>query len=281
MIRTPTFLAVPAICFALSAPVAAAPAPAGSTVPSAEQLTAQAMEIDWNLKHSSVAARIDAGTRARSERLLDRARGEIAAGHLRTARELLRQAATPLVAMKPAPQAAAHPNRSRQLAEMRSALESITRGAEQIAREKGLETTLAADTRAAIRRSEDLQRAGQPTRALQHLQQRYRAVKTQVAEWRDGREFVVRAPDARDAQQWDDGVRRIDERRQITEYLIVEARAEGVDPAPLQEALSLADRSLQLASVHANDRRWDQAYQVLELAYAQIEASWRKVGIEW
>ena len=250
-------------------------------MPTADQLTAQVMEVDWNLRHSSVSTRLDAATMARSERLLDRARDEIGAGHLKTARDLIRQAALPLTTMKPVAQAASHPNRSRQLVELRTTLESITRGAEEIAREKGMSTTLAADTRAAIRKSESLQRAGQPTRAIEHLQQRYAAVQETIASWRDGREFVVRAPERRDERQWDDGVRRIDERRQITEYLIVEAKAEGIDPTPLFEALSTADQTLQAASSHASARRWDQAYRTLDIAYAQIEASWKQVGVEW
>jgi hypothetical protein len=275
-------LTLPVLMAALAAPLASAAEPrARSALPTPEQVTAQIMEVDWNLKHSSVSVRLDASTRSRSERLLDRARDEIAAGHLKTARGLIRQAAVPLVAMKPSEQTVAHPSRVRQLVEMRATLKSITRGAEEIALQKGLENTLVADTRAVIQRSEDLQRAGQFTRAKQHLQERSQVVNTLVAEWRDGRELVVRAPDSRDEKQWYDGVRRIDERRQITEYLIVEAKAEGIDPAPLHEALSVADRSLETASGHAKERRWDQAYRSLDLAYAQIEASWKKVGIEW
>ena len=155
-------LRVPVLCLALAfaAPAVAATAPANIPAPNAQQLTARIMEVDWNLKNSSVAARLDATTRARSERLLDRAREEIEAGHLKTAQGLIRQAAVPLVAMKPAHQAVAHPSRARELVEMRTTLKSISRGAEEIAREQGIENTLVADTLRVIRRSEELQRAG-------------------------------------------------------------------------------------------------------------------------
>ena len=101
------------------------------------------------------------------------------------------------------------------------------------------------------------------------------------AKLRDGKVLVVKAPEFRDARQWEEGLRRIDERRYLTEYLLVEARAEGLDERPLVDALAIADRSTETANALAREKRWDQAYASLELAYLQIEDQWRKAGIDW
>ena len=257
----------------LAGPAAAAPAD--------DRLLRQIDETAWNLEHSSVAPRIDAEQRKRALQQLDQARQELAAGHRKTAQGLIRQASSPLVAMSPASQSTSHPNRIRQLSELRATVRSITEGAQQVARDKGVTTQVALDTRKALRRSESLQRQGRTTEAIDLLQQHYEQVQGKVATWRNGDLFVVRTPEGRDAGQWEDGVRRIDERKQLTEYLIVEARAEGIDPSPLYEALRIADTSLEKASTYASDQRWDQAYRSLELAYAQIEESWKQVGVEW
>lgn len=236
-------------------------------------------ETDWNLKHSSIAPTIDRATRGRSAALLERARTEIAAGHLRTAQDLIRQAARPLVEMDTA--MVAHPDPTRQFNDLRAALESITIGAEAVAREKGKPMALQPASRQAIARSEQLLEQGQTDDAMATLRERYVEVKQTVATLRDGDQIVIRAPDGRDAAHWEDGVRRMDDRRHLTEYLIIEARAEGIDDAPLQEAMSIAERSLKTAEEHARLQRWDQAYASLDLAYVQIEEQWKKVGLEW
>lgn len=257
----------------LAGPAAAAPAD--------DRLHRQIDETAWNLQHSSVSTRIDAGQKQRALRLLEQARQELAAGHRKTAQGLIRQAASPLVAMSPASQSASHPDRLRQLSELRETVRSIADGAVEVAREKGVSTPIALETRKVLRRSDALQRQGRTTQAIELLQKHYAQVQVQVAAWRDGDRFVIRAPDGQDAAQWDDGRRRIEDRRALTEYLIVEARAEGIDPSPLYEAIRIADTSLEKASSYASSQRWDQAYRTLDLAYAEIEGSWKKVGVEW
>ena len=245
----------------------------------AGDLDRQIRETDWNLKHSSVAPTIDRATQSRSAALLERARAEIAAGHLRTAQDLIRQAARPLVEMDMTE--VAHPDPTRQFSDLRAALESITIGAEAVAREKGKPMTLQPASRQAIARSERLLKQGRTDDAMETLRKRYVEVKQTVATLRDGDLVVIRAPDGRDAKHWEDGLRRMDERRYLTEYLIIEARAEGIDDAPLHEALAIAQRSVKTAEDHARVQRWDQAYASLDLAYVQIEEQWKKVGLEW
>ena len=280
MPATTRFLIAALLAGILSVPVQANP---GTRPISDAELLRQIDETDWSLKYSSVAPRIDAAQQLRSAALLARAREEIAVRHLRTAQDLIRQAAAPLVAMTSSPSdlATSHPEPRRQLEELTSALVSISEGADQIAREKGIAAPLLDETRAALRQSDELQHQGKPQLALELLNQRYAAVQAMVARWRDGGLFIVKAPDGRDQNQWEDGVRRIDERKQLTEYLITEANAEGIDATPLFEALSIADDSLQAATGYASSQRWDKAYRSLDLAYARIEASWKKVGIEW
>ena len=248
----------------------------------AEALQQQADEIDWNLRNSSISTRVTVKQMSRSQSLLSKARSEIAAGHYRTARNLLRQAAAPLVTMTAL--APAHPDQRRMVSEIQAALNSITEGAAEIAREKGdsrAQSELMAETRSAIRKSQVLLRQSKTAQAAELLQDRYAEVQRLVALWRDGANLIVKAPKFGDESQWQDGLRRIDERKQLTEYLIIEAKADDIDPAPLYAALNIADRSVKTASDYAARKQWDEAFRSLDLAYVQIEATWKEVGLEW
>lgn len=270
------------ILFFLSAfLVVAVPAAAAPTTPARDALLERIGETEHSLRHSSVAGRIDEARRARSIRLLDDARQAVADGHLKTARELLRQAAAPLAAMSNGPATARDSGNARRTAELRAALESISDGAAAIATSPAEADRVRTATRQAIDRSRALERRGKTGAALTVLRDRYLTVQATVAGWRDGKEFVVRTPDARDAAQWPDALRRIEERRLMTEALIAEAQAEGIDTAALHQALAAAESSVVQATGLAGAARWDQAYRTIDLAYAQIETSWRSIGIEW
>lgn len=67
----------------------------------------------------------------------------------------------------------------------------------------------------------------------------------------------------------------------MTELLITEASAEGIDPAPLHAGLKQAEQLRMEATRMAEGQRWDKAMQSLEVAYVKFEDSWRQVGLEW
>lgn len=274
MPRLPVALTAVLLAAALAASAAESP-------PADRELMRQIEAMRWSLNHSSSASRIDAGQRARSEDLLERARVEAMRGRIYVARDLVDQAAEPLAAMSPAAMAAPHPDPWRQFDELRSALDSITEGAALIVDSAETAGVLYAETAAAIRRSDALKRDGATNEALRVLHARYNAVQMIVAARRDGRLLVVELPRDRGAAQWSDGVRRIDDRKELTHVLILEAQAEGIDATALRSALATADESFRTASDHAAGQRWDQAFRWLDRSYALLEESWKSVGIEW
>ena len=141
-------------------------------VPDAAELERRIAETDWNIKYSSVSKVLDAGTQSRADTLLVKARGEIAAGNLRTARDLIEQAGEPLWTMRSEPRAGNHPDQARQYAELKEVLLSITAGTEKAAQADGKKIALQVDTRAAIRKAESLQREGKSEQAISVLRER-------------------------------------------------------------------------------------------------------------
>lgn len=244
-------------------------------------LRQQSEVIEWNLKNSSVASRLDKNTLANSLALLGNARREITAGKLNAAERLIDRAALPLHEMTPAAMAGRHPDTAALLAERSEALASITEGAEEIARERNAATDFAAQARAALARSLALQQRGQLNKALAVVDEAYVMVQKEVARRRNGETYYLPIPKGPADAQWADGLRRFEERKQLTEYLIQEADAGGLDTAPLLFGMRAADDSHRVATEQAKAQRWDLALQSLDQAYLSFENSWKEVGLEW
>jgi hypothetical protein len=245
------------------------------------QLAQEIERLDWNLRHSSVAPKLSPETQGRSLNRIDEARKALAAGDTRLAEDLAAEAALPLTTVAIRGPLDSHPEKLRYFREIRQALLSITDSAERIAREEGQPRDYRGATLVAIARAEHELKAGEVKAAFATIGGRYDEVSRVAADYRRGRSFYVRAPEWRDERQFADGIRRIDERRFLTEALIVEAQAEGIDQTPLIEALAIASTSLAQATAYAGEQRWEQAYQSLELAFAEIEDRWRRVGLDW
>lgn len=237
--------------------------------------------IEWNLKNSSVASRVNKNTLDNSLALLGNARREIAAGKLNAAERLIDRAALPLHEMTPAAMAGQHPDTVALLAERSEALASITEGAEAIARERNTSTDFAAQARAALARSLALQQRGQLNKARAVVDEAYAMVQQELARRRNGETYYVPIAKGPADAQWADGLRRFEERKQLTEYLIQEADAGGLDTAPLLFGLRAADDSRRVATEQAKAQRWDLALQSLDQAYLNFENSWKEVGLEW
>lgn len=244
-------------------------------------LRQQSEVIEWNLKNSSVASRLDKNTLANSLALLGNARREITAGKLNAAERLIDRAALPLHEMTPAAMAGRHPDTAALLAERSEALASITEGAEAIARERDTSTDFAAQARAALARSLALQQRGQLNKALAVVDEAYAMVQQEMARRRNGETYYVPIAKGPADAQWADGLRRFEERKQLTEYLIQEADAGGLDTAPLLFGMRAADDSHRVATEQAKAQRWDLALQSLDQAYLSFENSWKEVGLEW
>lgn len=237
--------------------------------------------IEWNLKNSSVASRVDKTALDKSLALLGNARREIAAGKLNAAERLIDTAALPLHEMTPEAMAGRHPDTAALLDERRETLASITEGAEETARERKAPTDFAAQARAALARSLALQQRGQLNQALAVIDEAYAMVQKEVARLRNGETYTVPIAKGPADAQWADGLRRFEERRQLTEYLIREADASGLDSTPLLFGMRAADASRRVAAEQAQAKRWDLALQLLDQAYLSFEQSWQQVGLEW
>jgi hypothetical protein len=237
--------------------------------------------IEWNLKNSSVASRVDKNALDNSLALLANARRQIAAGKLNAAERLIDRAALPLHEMTPAAMAGRHPDTVALLAERSETLAAITEGAEEVARERKASTDFAAQARAALARSLALQQRGQLNQALAVIDEAYVMVQKESARLRDGETYYLPIAKGPADAQWADGLRRFEERQQLTEFLILEADASGLDTAPLLFGMRAADDSRRQAAELAKAQRWDLALQSLDQAYLNFENSWKQVGLEW
>lgn len=244
-------------------------------------LLAQINDTEWQLTRSSMATGLDRSVIDNSVLALRKAREEVSAGNLRTAEGLISRAALPLHQMSPQAMAGKHPNVLEWLAERRETLSSITDSGEQIALARKVSTDFASMARSAITHSHVLEQRGQAEKALEVLEQAYLSVQKKIATLRDGQSYYLAIADAPTDERWTDGLRRFDERKQLTEYLIIEAKADGIDAAPLLTGMRDAEQSKTMASKLANGQQWEQALKSLEVAYVKFEDSWRQVGLDW
>ena len=246
-----------------------------------KQLAQEIEMLDWNLRHSSVAPSLAPNTQQDSLAKIERARQALGSGDTRLAEDLAAEAALPLTTVAQRDDLGSHPDRLRYFREIRQALLSITDSAERISLEQGTARDYRSDTLVALARAEYELKAGNVEAAFAIIGDRYDAVSQSAADYRRGQTYTIAAPEWSDGRHFQDGVRRIDERRTLTEYLILEAQAEGIDQTPLREALAIAKASLAQATGYAEQEHWDKAYASLELAFAEIEDRWRMVGLEW
>jgi hypothetical protein len=152
MNKSISFSAILAVALGFAGSATAAETPAEKAARS-NNLLQQSNVIEWNLKNSSVASRLEKPTLDKALSLLANARHEIAAGKLNAAERLIDTAALPLHEMTPEAMAGRHPDTAALLAERSKTLASITEGAEEIAREKNASTDFAAQARAALARA--------------------------------------------------------------------------------------------------------------------------------
>lgn len=280
MNKNTSFAAILAVALGFGGSATAAETPAEKAARS-NYLLQHSNVIEWNLKNSSVASRLEKPTLDKSLSLLGNARREIAAGKLNAAERLIDTAALPLHEMTPEAMAGRHPDTAALLAERSKTLASITEGAEEIAREKNASTDFAAQARAALARALALEQRGQLGKALAVVDEAYLVVQKQVARLRDGETYYLPIAKGPADAQWTDGLRRFEERKQLTEYLIQEADAGGLDTTPLVFGMRAADDSRRVATEQAQAKRWDLALQTLDQAYLSFEQSWKQVGLEW
>lgn len=249
---------------------------------SAKELAHEIDVAEWSFKHSSMALTLDGAVVDKSIVLLSKAREELAAGNARTAHELTRRASRPLSEMDPAAVNGNHPGKvALHTRQVRETLLSIIDAAERIATEKSVPTDFVTRARNALHQSDTASAAGQHDQARALLLDAYSDVQLRVAQLRSGDYFYIETPKVSSASSWQDGLRRIDERRQITRYLILEAQSDGVDVGELQAGVRAAEAAVAEAAELAKAERWDRALQSLDVAYARYEESWRAVGIEW
>ena len=269
-------------CALLGSLAFAGPSAVGSAAAlPASLVESQIADTEWSLKHSSVAGTIDKIVQDASLNLLARARSEMAAGNIRTAQELARRAARPLVEMAATAQAGKHPDQGEHLRDLIAATASIIDGAAKIASEKQSPAVFLSLSRESLREAQELAASGQPDAAKSLLLHVYSEVQSEVARLRAGDRLVIDLPAEGGERAWSDGVRRLDERRQLTDYLILEAESVGIDPSPLRAGIAAAELSANAAREMAREKRWDLALLALETAYLRHEDSWRAVGVEW
>ena len=257
------------------APLAAAPA------------DALAKDIDvteWNLKHSSVAAVITAQTLSESLQLLSRAREELGRGHIKTAQDLNRRASQPIIQMQGLALKGKHPDPGQHSEIIRQTLLSILDAAERIALEKSASLAVVDAVRETLRGSDELLALKQVAPSRELLLQAYAQIQQYVAELRVGDNFYIEARQVAGnmtAADWHDGLRRMEDRRAITGYLLVEAQEQGLDIHPLQAGATQAEAAFEQAASMAREERWDLALRTLDVAYVRYEDSWRAIGVDW
>lgn len=277
----PTVLSAAALLGALLLPQGVTAEITQTAVAGTDRRLNQIADTEWQLRHSSIASAIDKSVQDNAISLLDKARQEVAAGQLSKADTLIEQAAQPLHRMTPDALAGKHPDPRQWLDARRETLSAITASGEKIARDQGASTQFVAQATTALAQSHALQQQGKIDQALAAIEQAYRAVQEEIARLRDGQAFYLAISERPADHQWSDGLRRFEERRQLTELLISEARAEGIDASPLLSGLQEAEQIRIAAARLAETRRWDKAVQSLEIAYLRFEDSWRQVGLEW
>lgn len=242
----------------------------------------KAIELaQWSFDRSSLSSEVDKSVVDNSERLLSRSREELAQGNVRTARELVDRAMAPLAAMRPGASAGKHPDPRLREATLRQTLMSILPEAQRIAHEKRVSDAFVAEARAAVERSDALRGLGQDEAAYRLLVDAYQAVKQRLAGLRTGDDFYLAVPTLPAAEQWSDGLRRIEERRLISQYLLIEAESSGLDVGALNSGIRRAEETVAAAERFATQSQWTSAVEKLELAYTQYEDSWRTAGVEW
>jgi ribosomal protein L29 len=234
---------------------------------------------DWSLKHSSVSASISKNVLDNSMQSLQRAREELDNGNLRTAREWIRRASQPLAQMNNT--TGKHPDPVAYKLEIRDTLQSLLPVAEQIAAEKSASTAFIADARQDIARSDTLLQERRLDAAHEVLEEAYLRVQKHIADLRHGDTFYLPAPRTASAADWLDGLNRVEERRNISRYLLIEVQAEGNDLRTLESGLQMAEATVADATRYASEKQWGRALEKLDLAYAQYETSWRAAGVDW
>lgn len=249
---------------------------------SAHKEVSKEIEVtEWTLNHSSVARTITTDVLDKSMSGLQRARQELDNGNLRTAREWIRKASQPLVRMDDAAMTGKHPDPLAYKLEIRETLQSLLPVAERIAAEKSAPADFIVAARAALSRGDALLQSRQFDAARAVLENADLDVRHRLAELLRGDYFYLAVPRTARAEDWLDGLSRIEERRVISRYLMIEAESEGADILPLQSGLQIAEATVAQAELFAQDMQWARALDKLDSAYAQYEATWRAVGVDW
>lgn len=255
--------------------------PASASTDSAAEV-AKAIELaEWSYERSSLSAVIEANVVDKALKTLERSRSELAQGNVRTARELADRAMAPLAEMRVDAMSGKHPDQRLYKEGLRQTLLSLLPEAQRIAREKRASDAFVAEARAAVERSDALLAGGDGDAARQLLVAAYEAVQQRLAGLRSGDDFYLAIPQLPQTEQWSDGLRRIEERRIISQYLLIEAEQSGLDVAALQSGIRQAEETVAAAERLATQSRWATAMAQLELAYVQYEDSWRTAGVEW
>lgn len=255
--------------------------PASASTDSAAEV-AKAIELaEWSYERSSLSAVIEANVVDNALKTLERSRTELAQGNVRTARELADRAMAPLAEMRVDAMSGKHPDQRLYKEGLRQTLLSLLPEAQRIAREKRASDAFVAEARAAVERSDALLARGDGDAARQALVAAYEAVQQRLAGLRSGDDFYLAIPQLPQTEQWSDGLRRIEERRIISQYLLIEAEQSGLDVAALQSGIRQAEETVAAAERLATQSRWATAMEQLELAYVQYEDSWRTAGVEW
>lgn len=254
---------------------------AAPLLPSASLVSAQIDDAVWSFKHSSMSNVLDNSTKAASLELLERARGELAIGHVKTAQELTRRASRPLADMSDTAIAGKHPDLGAKVGQLAATLESMIARAEQLAVEKSASGAFVSVARGALSEARKLAAANRAENAVELIRKASDSLNREVARLRSGDSYVLGVPAGQSEKEWSDGMRRFNERMELTRYLIIEAQAEGIDTAPLFAAMETADNAFDDATRSALSQQWSNAFKALDIAYLSLEDSWRQVGVEW
>jgi hypothetical protein len=275
------------LVLALTSPLATFASESGSQpystqVPNQKVLLAQ--EIDFaarSLKYSSMTQVLDSNVIDKSISLLEKAKAEIDQGNTRTASDLIRRASLPLTQMSDMALAGRHPDPVRQAREVRDTVTALLPVARSIAAEKGAATDFVEAASDEVRSGSQLLAEGKVDAASGAFRSAYAKVSQRLAQLRSGDLFHIATPTGATSVEWRDGLRRIEERREISRYVEVEARSEGIDTSVLERGMQTAEALVGRATLLADQEKFDHALAHLENAYLAYEESWRSVGIEW